>query len=414
MVIIKARAVVLAVTAALVFTTGAQANTQLPASPTVAVGSGGWVGTWGAAPAGPVSNTPNGYPNYSIRNVIHASVGGSSARVRLSNLFGTAPLVMGHASVAVGAATGTADAVPGSVRELTFGGSPSVTIPAGAEVQSDAVALAVPDDTDLLVTTFTPLPSGPVTYHPAASQTSFYTQNGDHSLDTTGAAYDQRTSVWHYVTEVDVRGSGANGSVVTLGDSITDGVGSTTGANHRWPDYLADRMKVLPKPLRHGVVNSGISANRLLLGGPGGAGRNALARFNDDVLTKTGVRTLIVLEGINDIQQDPHQTDPDQIIGAYKQIIARSHAAGIRVLGGTITPFKGWRVYDETLEATRLAVNEFIRNGGLFDGVVDFDAAIRDPQDPLIMKAEYDSGDHLHPGDAGYRAMAEAVRLARL
>jgi lysophospholipase L1-like esterase len=414
MVIIKARAVVLAVTAALVFTTGAQANAQVPDSPAVAVGSGGWVGTWGAAPAGPVPDTPNGYPNYSIRNVVHTSVGGSSARVRLSNLFGTAPLVMGHASVAVGAATGTADAVPGTVRELKFGGSPSVTIPAGAEVQSDAVALTVPDDTDLLVTTFTPVPSGPVTYHPAASQTSFFTRNGDHALDATGAAYGERTSVWHYVTEVDVRGSGANGSVVTLGDSITDGVGSTAGANHRWPDLLADRMKTLPKPLRHGVVNSGISANRLLLGGPGGAGRNALARFNDDVLTKTGVRTLIVLEGINDIQQDPHQTDPNQIIGAYKQIVARSHAAGIRVLGGTITPFKGWRVYDETLEATRLAVNEFIRNGGLFDGVVDFDAAIRDPQDPLIMKAEYDSGDHLHPGDAGYQAMAEAVRLARL
>jgi len=172
MVIIKARAVVLAVTAALVFTTGAQANAQLPAAPAMAVGSGGWVGTWGAAPAGPVSDTPNGYPNYSIRNVIHTSVGGSSARVRLSNLFGTAPLVMGHASVAVGAAIGTADAVPGTVRELTFGGSPSVTIPAGAEVQSDAVALAVPDDADLLVTTFTPLPSGPVTYHPAATQTS--------------------------------------------------------------------------------------------------------------------------------------------------------------------------------------------------------------------------------------------------
>jgi lysophospholipase L1-like esterase len=416
--VIKARTVVFAVCAALVFTTGTRASAQIPTSsvpvPVAVADSGGWVGTWGAAPAGPVSNTPDGYPNYSIRNVVHTSVGGSSARVRLSNAFGDAPLVMGHASVAVSATSGTADAIPGTVRELTFGGSPSVTIPAGAEVQSDAVSLAVPDDADLLVTTYTPVPSGPVTYHPAASQTSFYTQNGDHAMDTAGAAYDQRTSAWHYVTEVAVRGSGANGSVITLGDSITDGWASTEGTNRRWPDYLADRMKQVPGVLRHGVVNSGISANRLLLGGPGWAGRNALARFNDDVLTKTAARTLIVLEGINDIQQDPHQTDPAQIIGAYQQIVTRAHAAGIRVLGGTITPFKGWQVYDETLEATRLAVNEFIRNGGLFDGVVDFDAAIRDPKDPLVMKAEFDSGDHLHPGDAGYRAMAEAVRLAML
>jgi lysophospholipase L1-like esterase len=415
MVISGTRAVVLAASLALVFVTGTQASAQLPVPPVRAVvaDSGDWVGTWGAAPAGPVANTGNGYPNFSIRNVLHTSVGGSQARVRFSNEFGTAPLVLGHASVAVGATPGTADAIAGTVRGLTFGGRSSVTIPAGAEVQSDAASLAVPADADLLVTTYTPTPSGPVTYHPAASQTSFFTRNGDHAMDTAGSAYDQTTAVWHYVSEVDVRESRADGSVITLGDSITDGVGSTAGANHRWPDYLADRMKQAPAALRHGVVNSGISANRLLLGG-GDAGRNALARFNDDVLTKTAPRTLIVLEGINDIQQDPHQTDPAQIIAAYQQIVTRAHAAGIRVLGGTITPFKGWRVYDETLEATRLAVNEFIRTGGLFDGVVDFDAAVRDPQDPLTMKAAFDSGDHLHPGDAGYQAMAAAVRLTLL
>jgi lysophospholipase L1-like esterase len=412
MAILRTRALALAASVALVLVTGTQASAQLPA-PAPAASSGDWVGTWGAAPAGPVANTGNGYVNYSIRNVIHTSVGGSSARVRFSNLFGAAPLVLGHASVAVRGTPGTADAAPGTVRELTFGGHASVTIPAGAEVQSDAAPLAVPADADLLVTTYTPSPSGPVTYHPAASQTSFFTRNGDHALDVAGTAYDQTTSVWHYVTEVDVRGSRAIGSVITLGDSITDGVGSTGSANHRWPDYLADRMKQAPPSQRHGVVNSGISANRLLLGG-GDAGRNALARFNDDVLTKTAPRTLIVLEGINDIQQNPHQTDPAQIIAAYQQIVARAHAEGIRVLGGTITPFKGWQVYDETLEATRLAVNQFIRTGGLFDGVVDFDAAVRDPRDPLTMKAAYDSGDHLHPGDAGYQVMANAVRLSLL
>jgi lysophospholipase L1-like esterase len=233
-------------------------------------------------------------------------------------------------------------------------------------------------------------------------------------MDTAGAAYDQRTSAWHYVTEVAVRGSGANGSVITLGDSITDGWASTEGTNRRWPDYLADRMKQLPGALRHGVVNSGISANRLLLGGPGWAGRNALARFNDDVLTKTAARTLIVLEGINDIQQDPHQTDAGRIIASYRQFVTQAHSAGIRVVGATVLPFKGWQVYDPTLESTRQALNDFIRTGGVFDAVVDFDKVIRDPADPLKMRAEFDCGDHLHPNDAGYQAMANAVDLAKL
>ncbi|WP_199441968.1 SGNH/GDSL hydrolase family protein [Umezawaea beigongshangensis] len=412
----RVRGAAVAVCAALALSTGAAAvvRAETPPVPDAGIAAEDWVGTWGAAAAGPVPGTENGYPDRSIRNVVHSSVGGTSARVRLSNVFGTGPLLVGRASIAVAAGSGTADAVPGTVRELTFGGRASVTIPAGAEVQSDAAALAVPADADLLVTTYTPTPSGPVTFHPAASQTSFYATGGDHAMDTAGTAYDQRTSVWHYVTEVAVRGSRATGTVVTLGDSITDGVGSTAGTNQRWPDLLADRMKRAPNRLRHGVVNAGISANRLLLGGPGYAGRNALARLDDDVLTATGVRTVVVLEGINDIQQDPHQTDPEQIVAAYRQIVARAHAQGVRVLGGTITPFKGWRVYDETLEATRLAVNEAIRTGGVFDGVVDFDAAIRDPRDPLVMRAEYDSGDHLHPGDAGFRAMADAVDLALL
>jgi lysophospholipase L1-like esterase len=286
-------------------------------------------------------------------------------------------------------------------------------VPAGADVLSDPAMLRVPDDTDLLVTTYVPTPSGPVTYHPAAAQTSFFTRNGDVTAEESGASYNEQTSVWHYVTGVDVQGSTAPGSVATLGDSITDGVGSTTGANRRWPDFLADRL--LASPRRLGVVNAGISANRLLLDVPGsGAGRNALARLDNDVLSLGTVQTLIVLEGINDIQQDPHQTDPTQIIAAHRQIIAQAHARGIRVIGATLTPFKGWRVYDQTLENTRLAVNDFIRTSGLYDGVADFDAAVRDPQDPLRMLPAYDSGDHLHPGDAGYQAMAAAVNLGQL
>ncbi|WP_410625392.1 SGNH/GDSL hydrolase family protein [Amycolatopsis sp. cmx-8-4] len=396
---------VLAGLAILTTSGGANPESAVPALAQQSVG--GWAGTWAAAPASGVPNTPDGYPGYSIRNVVHTSVGGGRARIHLSNAFGTTAVTFGHVTVAV-EATG-ADAVPGTLRSLTFGGAPSVVVPNGAEVLSDPVGLRVPADANLLVTTYVPTKSGPVTYHPAAAQTSYFTRAGDFTASESGAPYTEQTSVWHYVSGVDVQG-GAEATVVTLGDSITDGVGSTTGANHRWPDYLADRLHG-----RFGVQNAGISANRLLLDVPGsGAGQNALSRFDRDVLGVGGVRTLIVLEGINDIQQDPHQTDPNAITSAYRQLVAQAHARGIRVLGGTLTPFKGWAVYDETLEATRTAVNRFIRTSNVFDAVVDFDAAVRDPADPLRMLPAYDSGDHLHPGDAGYERMAAAVRLDRL
>ncbi|WP_326953010.1 SGNH/GDSL hydrolase family protein [Amycolatopsis sp. NBC_01286] len=396
---------VLAGLAILTTSGGANPESAVPALAQQSVG--GWAGTWAAAPASGVPNTPDGYPGYSIRNVVHTSVGGGRARIHLSNAFGTSAVTFGHVTVAV-EATG-ADAVPGTLRSLTFGGAPSVVVPNGAEVLSDPVGLRVPADANLLVTTYVPTKSGPVTYHPAAAQTSYFTRAGDFTASESGAPYTEQTSVWHYVSGVDVQG-GAEATVVTLGDSITDGVGSTTGANHRWPDYLADRLHG-----RFGVQNAGISANRLLLDVPGsGAGQNALSRFDRDVLGVGGVRTLIVLEGINDIQQDPHQTDPNAITSAYRQLVAQAHARGIRVIGGTLTPFKGWGVYDETLEATRTAVNRFIRTSNVFDAVVDFDAAVRDPADPLRMLPAYDSGDHLHPGDAGYERMAAAVRLDRL
>jgi len=370
---------------------------------------GGWVGTWSASPSTWVANTPNGYPNYSIRNVIHTSIGGGTARVRLSNTFGTSPLTFGKVTIAVAQSNTSPAARPGTMRTLTFDGQPSVVVPAAAEVLSDPVRLTVPRDGDLLVTTYVPTPSGPVTYHAFTGQTSFFTRDGDFADQESGAAFTEQTGVWHYVSGVDVR-SGVPGSVVTFGDSITDGVGSTNNANHRWPDLLADRLHG-----RLGVLNAGISGNRLLLDVPGSAfGRNALARFADDVLSQGDVRSIIVLEGVNDIQQEPHQTDPAAIISAYHQVIAQAHARGIRVIGATILPFKGWSAWNETLEATRVAVNRWIRTSGEFDAVVDFDKVTRDPADPQKLLAAYDSGDHLHPGDAGYQAMANAVDLSKL
>ncbi|WP_431896959.1 SGNH/GDSL hydrolase family protein [Nonomuraea sp. bgisy101] len=380
----------------------------------------GWVASWGASPASGVPNTDNGYPNHSIRNVVHLSLGGTAVRVHLSNAFGRSPLVIGAATVALGRGSTSADAVSGTVSELTFGREPSITIPAGAEAVSDPVQMRVPDEADLLVTTFVPTPSGPVTYHPAAQQTSFYATDGDHTAEESGAAFPLATSAWHYVTGVDVRAPAARGAVVALGDSITDGIHSTPNANRRWPDFLADRIMAQPAGRRMGVLNAGISANRLLLdgGGPLGgsavsAGVNALARLDRDVLSRPGATTVIVLLGINDIQQTPHRTDPAPIVAALRQIIEQAHARDFTVVGGTLTPFKGWRVHNETLESVRQSVNAFIRSGA-FDAVADFDAALADPADPLRMWPSYDSGDHLHPSDAGYEAMANAVPLAAL
>jgi lysophospholipase L1-like esterase len=372
-------------------------------------GLGDWVGTWGSAQAGPAWWAPNGFPNRSVRNVVHDSVGGSAARIRFSNRFGTSPLVVDRSSVALGVSPDSAEAKPGTVHGLTFSGQSSVTIPAGAEVQSDPVAMTVPADTDLLVSLYMSQGSGPATYHPAANQISYLTTTGDHAMDESGAGFDQKIGSWVYVEEIDVQGSGAAGTVLTFGDSITDGGYATTNANHRWPDYLADRTK------QYGILNSGVSAGRLMLdGGNLDYGRAGLVRLDDDVLNRTNVRTVILLQGINDMIQDPRNNRPAEFAAAYKEFVARLHAKGIRVLASPITPIKGWGGYDDGLEATRQGINDFVLNSGTFDGIVDFAKALQDPQDPLKLRPEFDAGDHLHPSDAGNAAMAAAVDLTKL
>jgi lysophospholipase L1-like esterase len=370
-----------------------------------------WVGTWSAAANGGTSAT--GYAGYTIRNLVHTSVGGDRVRVKVSNAFGTAPVLIAHTTVGLQKLPASAAIAAGTLRDVTFGGQQGVTIPAGAEVYSDPVKLPLADAADLFVTTFTPDPSGPVTYHAAGMSTSYYATDGtDHAADLGASGLPLTTGSWHYVTEVDVQPGESPGAVVTLGDSITDGINSTSGTNRRWPDLLATRLREQPgNRSRIGVLNAGISGNRVLLDG---AGVRATARLDRDVLQRTGARTLIVLEGINDIQQTPHQLDPDKIIAGLKELTDRAHAAGLRVLGGTVTPFKGWYTYDASEEAAREGVNRWIRESGAFDAVVDFDAAIRDPADPQRMLPAYDSGDHLHPGDAGYQAMADAVDLREL
>ena len=366
---------------------------------------GTWTGTWEAAPSG----TAPARPGASLRNVVHLSVGGSATRVRLSNRLGTAPLRLDAVTVALREAG--PDAVPGSMRVATFEGARTATIPAGEDLVSDPVPLAVPDRADLLVTVHTPDDSGPATYHRAAGQTNYLAPQGNWAADIDGSAYTATTTSWYYVTGVDVLDALVAGSVVTLGDSLTDGNGSTRDANHRWPDRLAERLGALPSYRRLGVLNAGISGNRLLRDD---VGPSALSRLDADALSRSGVRVLIVLEGINDIKGTPAATDPGAFESAYRTLVSRAHAHGIRVIGATLTPYGGSSGYTAAREAVRQKVNVFIRGGGPFDGVVDFDAAVRDPGQPQRIRPGYDSGDHLHFNDSGMRALADTVDLTAL
>ncbi|MFF4349521.1 SGNH/GDSL hydrolase family protein [Streptomyces sp. NPDC001530] len=373
------------------------------------VGAQTWTGTWEAAASG----TAPALPGASIRNVVHTSVGGRAARVRLSNRLGSAPLQLDAVTLALQqpGAPRSPRAVAGSMRTVTFAGAGSVAIPAGRDLVSDPVALQIPADSNLLISLHTPADSGPATYHRSALQANFVARKGNWTADESGTAYTVSLGNWYYVTGVDVLGSAVVGSVVTLGDSITDGTGSTFSANHRWPDRLADRLRGLPPYRRLGVLNAGIAGNRVLLDG---RGPSALSRLDADVFSRTAVRAVIVMEGINDIKGTPEQTDPETLKDAYRRIVRRAHARGIRVIGATITPYGGHSAYTPAREAVRQAVNAVIRTHGLFDTVADFDATVRDPSDPNRIRPAYDPGDHLHFNDAGMKAMADTIDLAAL
>ncbi|WP_220480390.1 SGNH/GDSL hydrolase family protein [Halosaccharopolyspora lacisalsi] len=351
-----------------------------------------WIGTWTSAFSH--GGTEHDSSGRTLRMIVHTSIGGSASRIRLSNAFNTHQQVMDHVTVAL-AANPEADregrsaehpsaAVPGTVHEVTFDGSERTVVPAHARAVSDPVTMDVPADSDLLVSVHVAEQRGPATAHSLAQQTSYVSTSGDHASAESAKTYTSTVNSWFYVDGVDVLNHRARGAVVTLGDSITDGYGSTVGSNHRWPDLLADRLRHQPPPRRLSVLNAGISGNRILL------------------------------EGINDIQQQPHQDDPERIIAGMKQIVRQARAAGLRVVGGTLTPFQGWSAYTPELEATRQAVDEWIRTSGAFDAVIDFDATVRDSSDPHRLLPAYDSGDHLHPDEAGYRAMAAAIELADL
>lgn len=386
-----------------------------PRSSAAPASAGTWVGAWSTSAAAAEPNTLRGYAGMSIRNVVHTSVGGSQARIQLSNFYSARPLTITHASLALAAAPSNPTAAAGTMRRLTFAERPWVTIPPGQAVTSDPVRLDIPAAADLLVTTYTPRASGSVTYHPHARQTS-YLARGDRTEDTAGAAYTEQSPYWRYLTAVDVFSREAQGTVVVIGDSITDGITSTAGANHRWTDFLAERLRTEPGAPRYSVLNSGISGNRVLSDGTQVPPNNpsALSRFRRDVLSRTGVRAVVVELGVNDILRTPHQTDPDTIVAGLRRLTEQAHARGLRVIGATLAPFYGHRGYTPELDAVRQQVNTEIRAGKVFDDVVDFDHALRDSMYPIRLRPSYDSGDHLHPSDEGYRAMARALDLQAL
>ncbi|MEU9337435.1 SGNH/GDSL hydrolase family protein [Streptomyces sp. NPDC048290] len=383
--------------------------------------TGTWVGSWSASPAGAEPGTgTDGLAGLSLRNVVHTSAGGTRARITLSNLYGRRPLTVTHATIALAAGDGTAAAVPGSMRRVTFAGETRTVVPAGRQTVSDPVALNVPHDSDVLVTTYSPTGAGPVTYHPRARQIS-YAGQGDLAADPSGAGYTRQVEAWRHLTALDVLSNESDGTVVVLGDSLTDGARSTVGANRRWPDVLSDRLRetlaagTADVP-RYSVVNQGISGNRLLADGPGrpADSPSGLDRFDRDVLGGTNVRVVVIDLGINDILRHPDTADPDRILEGLRTLVERAHARGVKVVGATLMPFYGHPGYTDAREDVRQRINGEIRAGELFDAVADFDRAVRDPYDPRRFAKEYDSGDHLHPGDRGYARMAAAFPLTEL
>ncbi|MFJ9869702.1 SGNH/GDSL hydrolase family protein [Streptomyces sp. NPDC101165] len=395
--------------------------------------TGTWVGAWSTAPMGGEPGTEaEGLAGRSVRNVVHASTGGTSARITLSNLYGQSPLTISHASLALSAGDGTAAADAETMRRLTFNGGTGVVIPAGGQVLSDAVRLAIPHGTDVLVTTYSPTPSGPVTYHPHARQLSYVAQ-GDRTEDATGTPYTEQTPYWRYLTALDVLSNEATGTVVVFGDSITDGITSTVGANHRWTDVLSGRLRAavesgdaLP---RYGIVNEGISGNQVLADGLGlpqaleqtraggtpiAENESGLGRFGRDALSRTNVKVVVIDLGINDILRNPELADPNRIADGLRTLVRQAHARGLKVVGATLMPFKGHQGWTPAREAVRQQVNAQIRAGRVYDAVVDFDKSLRDPYDPRRLRHEYDSGDHLHPSDLGFGRMGEVFDLNAL
>ena len=383
-----------------------------------------WVNTWTAGPMPPWAGAPlaPGFFDQTVRQIVRISLGGDRVRVRLSNEFGLRPVEIAAAHIALSGPEGTIQT--DTDRSITFSGKSTVTLLPGAPIISDAVDLKVPSLAHLAISLYFANRAEIRTYHLEADETAYISSLGNFVSAQKMPTADKVTSRF-FLTGVMVNAPANARVVIAFGDSITDGTRSTVDADNRWPDHLAERFCNSPDQGPVAVVNEGIGGNRVL---SDGMGIKALARFDRDVLSQPGVSHVILLEGINDIGwpgtflTPPEEVvTPERIIYGYQQLIDRAHLAGIKIVGGTLTPFEDsfagaplQTFYNPEKEKIRQEVNEWIRNGGAFDGVIDFDAAVRDPKSPSRIRAEYDGGDHLHPNDAGYKAMSDAVDLKTL
>ncbi|MFB7330216.1 SGNH/GDSL hydrolase family protein [Streptomyces adustus] len=371
----------------------------------------GWSGTWATATSGVTAVGP--WTDRTLRLVVHTSVGGPRVRLRFDNTFAATPVRIGAATVAVRAAGAAARGRP--VR-LAFRGARGVVVPAGAQAVTDPLGFRVPADADLLVSFHLPGTVRAAPGHRLAVQRSYLSAPGDHTADRRAAAYTAALTSWPLLTGVDV--GGGPGSLVALGDSITDGDRSTPDADRRWPDVLAARLLRQRTAPPYGVLNAGIAGNRVVADrypgdgvSVGGSGVSALHRLDRDVFAQTSVRTALVFEGVNDLRAG---TTASRLVAGLREIADRAHDRGVRVLAATVLPCGGSSRCTPAVDAERAEVNTWIRDSGVFDGVLDFDAVLRDPARPTRMLPGYDSGDHLHPGDAGLAALADSVDLALL
>lgn len=382
-----------------------------------------WVATWADA-ASPQLPTPSErakahleLENQTIREIVHTSIGGSSIRIRLSNAFGTEPVQIGAVHAAI-CGEGS-KIIAGSDRPVTFSGKSSFTIPANAPLLSDLVGLKVPAASNLCISLYLPGKTVAAGIHYAAQQNNYIAAGNV----TTAENLANATTItsWLFLAGVDVTAPSSSGTIIAFGDSITDGAASTDDANRRWPNILADRL--LAANSNVAVVDAGIGGNRILHDAisPVVFGVNALARFDRDALSEPGARYIIVLEGINDLGHAgtsaplSEAVSADDLIAGLKQMIERAHEHQIKIIGATLTPFEGTvfkGYYTPEKEKQRERLNDWIRSSGAFDGVIDFEKAVADPANPMHMLPKYDSGDHLHPNDAGYKAMGESIDLA--
>ncbi len=368
-----------------------------------------WVATWTTAQPlirNQSAQASRGLHNQTVRMIVRTSIAGSKARIKLSNPFGGTPVTIGAAHIALRGKE--SEIVPGSDKTLTFNGKPDCTIGPGMVILSDVADFAVPAQTDLAVSLFLPDDTGPPSAHNGL-HTSYVSKEGD---VTAAPAIPDATKApaYYWLAGLDVLAPANASLIVTLGDSITEGARSTPDANAPWPSVLSARLAASKTTAHFGIANMGIGGNRVLRDGTGGS---AIARFDRDVLSQSGVKWVMLLEGINDIGHS--NTDPvsaEALIGAFRQMVEQAHTHGLLVMGCTLPPYEGANYYREEGEAMREALNTWIRTSGAFDAVADFEAVTRDPSNPKHIRPEFDPGDHLHPNDAGYKAMADAIQLS--